>query len=171
MRPPYEVLEHTADIGLRARGATLEEAFLNMARGMMSLVIQDAKSVSPAEEREVEATAPTLEGLLVAWLSEFVYLIDAERFLPAEICVPAVSRERAAAVAAEGGETSRWIARGRVRGERLDPARHALVMEIKGVSYHLLEIRRVGGERGDDPKGRDTGTEAGGWTAQAIFDV
>lgn len=170
---PYEILEHTADIGLRAHGSTLEEALLNMARGMMALVVPEPERVLAREERKVEAGAASLEGLLVAWLSELVYVVDAERFLPAEIEPPRVVREPAAE-----RQPERWSISARVRGERLDPARHVLGTEIKGVSYHLLkveELRGVGegreGEAVGEVQGEDGRARGASWVAQAIFDV
>ncbi|MEW6230139.1 MAG: archease [Bacillota bacterium] len=157
----YEVLDHTADIGLRAYGKTLEEAFLNMTLGMISLIVPEKGCVLSREERRVEAGAAGLEGLLVAWLSEFVYLVDAERFLPAEIELPHVARE----VSSDDGLV-RWTISATVRGERVDPTRHGMELEIKGVSYHLLKIEKL-----DEVEGK-TGLEpGGGWVAQAIFDV
>lgn len=165
MSRQYEVLDHTADIGLRAYGKTLEETFLNMALGMISLIVPGKGCVLSREERRVEAGAASLEGLLVAWLSEFVYLIDAERFLPAEIELPHVAREVSSEVSSDDGLV-RWTISGAVRGERVDPARHGMELEIKGVSYHLLKIEKL-----DEVEGK-TGLEpGGGWVAQAIFDV
>ena len=36
---PYEVFEHTADIGLQAYGSTLSELFIHAAQGMESLMV------------------------------------------------------------------------------------------------------------------------------------
>ncbi len=205
--PDYEVLNHTADIGLRARGATVEDAFLNMARGMMSLIVSEGTRILVREERKIEAEAASLEGLLVAWLSELVYLIDAERFLPGEIGRPRICRGGCGSGSRggdhdgdhdgyrdgdrdgdhDGGDDgcvrgdspvgppfeagaspscAAWTISASVRGERIDPERHRMEMEIKGVSYHLLKVASetragAGGDQGS----------SGGWVAQAIFDV
>ena len=39
MDADFEIIEHTAEIGIAARGGALEEAFANAARGMFSLMI------------------------------------------------------------------------------------------------------------------------------------
>lgn len=169
MSRPYEVLEHTADVGLRARGRTLEEVFTNMALGMLALVVAEPGRISGREQRRVAAGAEDLEGLLVAWLSEFVYLVDAEGFLVARIEGARITG-RAAAIDETGAtdrtgggdaESAMWTVSAVVHGERIDPTRHQMELEIKGVSYHLVKVGRsdVAGEPG------------GGWVAQAIFDV
>lgn len=178
MSRPYEVLEHTADIGIRARGRTLEETFANMALGMMSLIVPDPRRILEREERRVEARAADLEGLLVAWLSEFVYLVDAERFLAAKIEDVCIDRQEPGqgAVGGDLGVTA-WMVTALVRGEGIDPARHPLEMEIKGVSYHMVKVERVGepgragavGETGEVAS--EENVQGDGWVAQAIFDI
>ncbi|MCR4402494.1 MAG: archease [Firmicutes bacterium] len=170
MSRPYEVLEHTADVGVRARGRTLEETFVNMAAGLMSLVVPDPESIRATEERRIEARAPDLEGLLVAWLSEFVYLIDAERFLVATIedvfvasCEPEAGPGSKRGRPASRGPAS-WTAGAVVRGENIDVARHQLDTEIKGVSYHMVKVERERASETDSAGGA-------GWVAQAIFDI
>jgi SHS2 domain-containing protein len=51
MQPKYEVLEHTADVGLRGFGKTLEELFATMAIGMIRLILSSDSHVSDKEER------------------------------------------------------------------------------------------------------------------------
>ena len=38
-REPYEVFDHTADVGIYAHGETLSELFIHMAQGMESLLV------------------------------------------------------------------------------------------------------------------------------------
>jgi len=40
---PYEVFEHTADVGLDAYGGSLEELFVNAAKGRIWLTSDDAR--------------------------------------------------------------------------------------------------------------------------------
>ena len=39
-RPPYEILEHTADVGLKVYGGTLPELFANAGRGLVMLALE-----------------------------------------------------------------------------------------------------------------------------------
>ena len=70
---PYEVIEHTADIGIRAGGRDLKELFTHMAQGMFSLVVPP-EAVRETESMEVKASAQGgWEPLLFAWLRELLY--------------------------------------------------------------------------------------------------
>ncbi|HVG36893.1 MAG TPA: archease, partial [Thermoplasmata archaeon] len=58
----YEEIEHTADVGIRAYGATLNELFANAAEGMFSLVA-DLGAVKPVGEIEVRLAAEDIPTL------------------------------------------------------------------------------------------------------------
>ena len=73
----YEFLEHTGDIKLRVRGASVADLFVGAARGMMSFLYGEAAAGMQAEHKETIALqAPDRESLLVDWLSELLTLSD-----------------------------------------------------------------------------------------------
>lgn len=126
---PFEVIEHTADVGIIAYGRTLEELFANAAVGMMSFLI-DAASVRQAQERPLDAAADDREGLLVAWLNEVLILLNADGFVPARFAVQDLTDTRVRAA---------------VAGEPVDPERHHFHLDVKAATYHRLEIKREAG--------------------------
>lgn len=71
-----EILEHTADVGLRIFGDTPEEVLEAAALGLTTL--EGAWYPGEGRERSVQVEAPDLPALLVAWLDELLYLRDAE---------------------------------------------------------------------------------------------
>ncbi len=75
--PPYEEIEHTADLALRVRGDTLEELFANAARGMFYLMYGDGQPETATTEHAVQLESLDMETLLVDWLNELLYLADA----------------------------------------------------------------------------------------------
>ena len=119
----YEEIEHTADVGIRAYGRTLDELFANSAEGMFSL-IADLSKVKPVGEIEVRATADDAAALLVRWLSELLFVHETERLLFSSFD------------AAVDGTSLR----GRARGEPIDKARHELKLAIKAVTRHALSV-------------------------------
>lgn len=133
-RPPFEVFEHTADAGIVAYGSDLRELFANAAIGMFSLMA-DLAGVKEREERRIEVEGRDLEGLMVNWLSELLYYLDAEELLFRRFEVEEVDDSRL---------------RARVHGERIDRERHVLHFGVKAVTRHLLEIKRD--ERGYSAK-------------------
>src|SRR2546428_108838 len=76
----YEEIEHTADVGIRAYGSTLNELFANTAEGMFSL-IADLDSVKPVGEIEVRLAAEDISTLMLRWLSELLYIHETQRLL------------------------------------------------------------------------------------------
>ena len=67
----WEHFDHAADMGICARGGTLEETFEQAALGMMA-VITDA-AVAPTESVPIRCQAPDAELLLVDWLNALIY--------------------------------------------------------------------------------------------------
>ena len=129
MSEPFEILEHTADIGFRAWGATAEELFANAAKAMMSIAT-DTETVRAAGEISVEVAGTDYADLLVNWLSEVLYLFDSCRFTPKEFRIEAMEPTRLRAT---------------LRGEPRDEARHAWKLIIKAVTYHELEVAERNG--------------------------
>jgi len=76
----FETFEHTADVGLIARGRTLRELFANAARGLVDLMV-DPEGLREEIQMQVTVSAGDREALLVGWLNELLYLLDTRRFL------------------------------------------------------------------------------------------
>ena len=126
MNKDFEVIEHTADIGIRAYGIDLSKAFTNAARGMFSLITDLAK-VNEVLYRDVEITAPDREILLVKWLNELVYLFDAELILFTRFHI---------------GTLTDTGFQARCYGEKVDKSRHELKRGIKSATYHMLKVEK-----------------------------
>ena len=123
-RPPFETLEHTADAGIVAHGDSLGEMFANAAAGMFSLMA-DLEGVHHLEERRIDLEARDREGLLVRWLTELLYYLDAEEMIFSRFAVDEISDNRL---------------RARAWGERIDRRRHRLHFGVKAVTRHMLEV-------------------------------
>ena len=119
----FEEFDHTADVGIRAYGHTLDELFTNTARGMFSL-ITDMETVKPVGEYEVRVRAKDVKALMFDFLSELLYIHETQKLLFSEFD----GRVRELAVDA------------RVRGEKIDRDRHPLHMNIKAVTYHEMVV-------------------------------
>ncbi|HEY1349025.1 MAG TPA: archease [Ktedonobacteraceae bacterium] len=123
-RPPYEAFDHTADVGLHAYARTLPELFSNAATGMQSLMVAPAQ-LRPQVSRQVSAQGHDLVSLLVAWLSEFIFLFDTEYLLFNHVEISDFTGTSIKAVA---------------RGEVYDASRHELSSAIKAVTWHEAQI-------------------------------
>lgn len=70
----YEEFGHAADLGLRARGRSMEELFANAALGMLWLLGCEPCPEGGGGEGTIELEGLDREHLLVRWLSEILYL-------------------------------------------------------------------------------------------------
>ncbi len=127
--PPYEIVEHTADVGLIVHGATLSELFVNAAEGMFALMAELA-GVREREERAIEVEGHDWGGLLVRWLSELLFFLDSQELLFRRFEVRELAPYRLRALAF---------------GEPIDRERHVLHFAVKAVTKHMLEVRQEDG--------------------------
>src|SRR5262249_19205707 len=126
METRYELLEHTADLAIRVRGADLAELLGNLSYAILDLMVE-AGGVEPRETHPISIIADSPEDLLVAWANEILYWADSERLL-----LPFVEGMHAEGTRAEAS----------LRGERLDPARHLWKGELKAATHHDLALAR-----------------------------
>jgi SHS2 domain-containing protein len=135
----YELFEHTADLGLRVRAPDLDALFAEAGRCLFSAIVEDPAAVRPEIEQRIELPGTDREYLLFDWLRELLYRFDAGHM---------VYRDFAVAVRPDGLTAT-------VRGEPLDPARHALSHEVKAITYHELKVEQT----------------PDGWLAEVIVDI
>lgn len=74
--PSFEILEHTADVGLQSSGAKVEEAFAGVAEGLATLL--GAWFPGEGSERDTQVEAGDREALLAAWVDELLYLHEVQ---------------------------------------------------------------------------------------------
>ena len=122
----FELIEHTADVGLIAYGRTLAEAFANAGYGMFS-IIADLDTVEEIESRRVEISEDDPEALLFEWLNSLLYFFDVEMILFKRFDIIDLEGSQLAAVC---------------YGEKYDPSRHHLKTGVKSATYHMLKVDR-----------------------------
>ena len=122
----FQLIEHTADVGLIAHGETLAEAFANAAYGLFS-IIAELKTVKEAESRQLELSEDDPEALLFEWLNSLIYLFDVEMILFKKFEITSFDSRRLRATC---------------YGEKYDPSRHHLKTEVKAATYHMLKVDR-----------------------------
>ncbi|MDP2996532.1 MAG: archease [Bryobacterales bacterium] len=122
----FEILEHTADIGLRAWGATLQEAFENAATALSAIVVE-LDDIDPRIAYPIAASGDDDQSLLVNWLDEALYYLDARRIVLRRFRIEHFGDGRVA---------------GQAWGEPRDPLKHRPKVIVKGVTYHQLKIEQ-----------------------------
>jgi SHS2 domain-containing protein len=121
----YEVIDHTADLMIKAYGNTLEECFANAGYALFDQTV-DLSGIGPAEVFGVGVFGDSDEDLLYSFLSELLFIEDCEGVILCELNVQFV----------ENG----LVCTG--KGEILDRSRHRVKTEVKAVTYHMMSVDR-----------------------------
>jgi len=129
MEKDFEIVNHTADVGIIAYGTDMNQAFANAARALFSL-ITELDDVDEVVHRDTELTAPDEESLLVEWLNELIYLFDVENIIFKRFDITQLNNTQLKA---------------RSYGEKVDSSKHKLKMGVKAATYHMLKVDRGDG--------------------------
>jgi SHS2 domain-containing protein len=124
----FEMFDHTADLGLRARADDLPTLFAEAARGLFSMIVEDLATVELRRRIEIELPAGPTEFLFFDWLNRLLAEFEIDRLLLSRFSV--ILDEHGLHASAEG--------------EPLDPLRHDLSHEVKAITYHGLRVERTG---------------------------
>jgi SHS2 domain-containing protein len=122
----FEVIDHTADVGIIAYGRNLREAFSNAAYGMFSQ-IADLEAVKEKVKRDIAIQSSDQEALLVDWLNELLYVFDVEHIIFSKFDITELSQKNLKA---------------KTYGEKIDTERHQLKTSVKAATYHMLKIEK-----------------------------
>lgn len=138
----YRLLEHTADLGIEVTAPNLGELFAEALRALTD-VLTTLDRVGFDEACSVELSAPSLEGLLVDWLNEAIFLHESEGLVFARAAVDVRQ------------DSQGWHLTAELDGEAFSLEQHGLKTLIKAATYHQLRVEQ----------------DAGLWRAQVICDL
>ena|SRR5688572_11876353 len=118
----FELFEHTADLGLRVRAASLEELLCEAARGLLAMLVANPETVRAVQARTFVLTFTEPAYLLFDWLNELLYAFETEKLLLSEFEIVIGEQQL----------------RATCRGEPMDSSRHEMDHEVKAITYHGL---------------------------------
>lgn len=130
---PYRYVDDatTADVAFEAYGDSLEGLLSEAWSATLGLMVEDPGRLKKQERRRVSVESENPELLLFELLGELLYYKDAEGLLLAlEDC----ELERP-------GDRYRFNAT--AQGERIDPGRQRLGVDIKAVTLHQFYLRQI----------------------------
>ena len=144
MTEEFSFLEDTAlaDIAFEATGNTPEELFQASARALFETMV-DPNGVRPTLQRIIRLRHTEIDQLLFDWLSELIYLKDAD-------CVLFGCFQ----IRLHHGKE--WELEAIAQGVEIDPPSHALRADVKAVTYHQFDV-----SQSDD----------GRWKARIVLDI
>ena len=136
-----EIFDHTADVGFRVRGNTLDDLFVTAAEAMFDYIVANRKAVREAEVIRLDLRADSPTDLLAAWLDELLFRSETGHVL---------YRRFEVRVAVDGLSLQATVG-----GEAIDRDRHILDHEVKAVTRHGFSLL----------------PEEAGWIAEMILDI
>ena len=138
----YELIEHTADIGIKVKGRGLKELFKNTALSMFDIMAEKKflPKVARLKEKKIkiEQKAENLEELFVNWLNELLSLSQTKELIFNDFKIRRLKENELEA---------------EVFGDNIKD--YKVNTEIKAATYHELKIEK----------------DKSGWKASVIFDV
>ncbi|PIQ90197.1 MAG: hypothetical protein COV71_05750 [Candidatus Omnitrophica bacterium CG11_big_fil_rev_8_21_14_0_20_41_12] len=124
----YEVLEHTADIGIRVKSSSLEGLFRNAGLAIKDISAEKQKTLIPEKHKIViTQKADNREELFVNWLNELLSLSAAEALIFEDIKINQINEQFVDAIAVGS-----------------DIRNYKTNIEIKAATYHQLKVQKTG---------------------------
>lgn len=125
-----EIINHTADIGIKVKGNSLKEVFENLALGMFE-IITDTKKIKEKEREIIKIKSSDIESLAHDWLSELLYIFNTKHKIFKKFKINDISKVN-----------NSFKLEGEAIGEMFNPEVHTIKREIKAVTYHNLKVKR-----------------------------
>ena len=125
----YEYFNTTADIGLKAYGETLTEAFENAGLAIFN-IISDTDGIDAVREIEFEITSEDEVSLLYDYLEELLFYHETEFMLFSEFIVEI---------------DENLTLKAKIRGDEINWDKHERKSEIKAITFHKMAIRKDDG--------------------------
>ena len=122
----YRITEHTADAGIEVETASLPEAFSEVSLAFTEIVTGGNLPQSK-HSHDIKLESTELDSLLVKFISDLIFLFDTKDFLVSSAKV-------------EIKVAPHFVLKGTLFGDTYDQSKHGYGVEIKAVSYHLLEV-------------------------------
>ena len=124
MKEAFEILDHTADVGIIAYGADFRKLFSNAALALFSL-ITDPESIQEKLHLDLEVHNEDKDSLLVDWLNELIYCFDSKHILFNRFDIETMTNSALKATC---------------YGEAFDPNKHKIKIGVKAATYHMLRL-------------------------------
>ncbi len=121
----------TAEIGFEVEADSLEDLFKDSALAVTELAVK-LNGIKNKEEKTIEIESNSLENLLFDWISELIYLKDAEGLLLKDYKIEIDKKNN--------------NLRAECKGDKIDRVNHELNMDVKAATFHNFYIKKENGK-------------------------
>jgi SHS2 domain-containing protein len=119
----FEILEHISDLKIKVFGENLKELFENAMIGMLESAKYEKNLKSQITKVKIKVKSFDLSSLLVDFLSEILYLVETKKLVFEKINFQKFSDTE-------------------IEAELFGKSLKKIGVQIKGVTYHGLEIKK-----------------------------
>jgi SHS2 domain-containing protein len=142
MKKGFKLFDHTADIGVHAYGEEISDVFEQAARSMYSIIFHGSiPKIESKGEFQIKIKSSDLEQLMVDWLDEILYIYSTDYIMISEFQIEINLEEFSINAFVQGEKLSEQLLKG--------------TGEIKAVTYHMIEVKKVNDH----------------WEATVLFDI
>lgn len=120
----YKFLEHTADVRIKVSGKNMKELFKSALEGMFAFLKPKPAQDAQVVDREINLNAPDKTALLIDFLNEILYLVNANKEYYDKIIFKKLDNERLQA---------------KIFGKKILKFED----DIKAVTYHEANIKKL----------------------------
>ncbi|MDI6732863.1 MAG: archease [Planctomycetota bacterium] len=155
----YQLIHHTADIGIKVRDKTLKGLFEKSAFALYDILC-DIKKVKPLLKKTISVQAPTYEEILNEFLNALLKEFTVQNNLVASVTVNKIEKPTGSLGSLQDGNIiypsrDSLLLSATIHLQRYSVRQHLIKTEIKAVTFHNLYVKKI----------RD------GYMAEVIFDV
>ena len=121
----YELIEHTADVGIRLKAKDLKDLFKNAALALFEIIADKKIESKKKEQIKIKQKADNLEELFINWLNELLSLSATKELIFSDFQIDKLDKNNLQATAV---------------GEAIENYR--VNTEIKAATYHQLQLKQ-----------------------------
>jgi SHS2 domain-containing protein len=125
MSKKYELIDHTADFGIRVFGFNSRELFSNAAWALFDR-LTEMEAISGNDSCKITVFGDDWPDLMVNWLREVLYLWNGKERLVKSVEILSLSEKKLSA---------------KIYFDAYTPNRHIIKTEIKAVTYHQVYVK------------------------------
>ena len=120
----YELIDHTADIGIRVTETTIKGLFETAAHAMFEQ-ITDTSKLSGANTKDIHVKGIDRPDLLINWLRELLWCWTIDKCLINQVVIKKLHDDHLKA---------------KVSYDAFDLKTHEILKDIKAVTYHGISV-------------------------------
>ena len=124
---PYQIIDHTADLGIIVEGTDEENLFIRAAYAMMDLMVKGNFSRKTVI-KDVSLQGEDFPDLMVKWLGEILYLFEGDKLIVNSIEIKSISPIKLESM---------------LTLTSFEPEHHQVKREIKAVTYHQISVDKT----------------------------